>query len=165
MSRIYIGDTNIWIDFENADLLPALFRLSLELCCTDFVFNELPEATRRVLKMHLLLVETIDASDMASLFELMTKHNNSSLADVSCYFVAQATGRPLLTGDKRLRAQAQTDGVEVFGALWLLDRLIEESVIPAVVAADALESMLDQGARFPLHECHKRVAAWRHLKK
>lgn len=117
MTRIYISDTNIWIDFENADLLPALFKLSLELCCTDFVFRELPEKTRKILKKHRLLIETVDAGDMGALFALMTTHNNSSLADVSCYFVAQATGRPLLTGDKRLRTQAETDGVEVFGAL------------------------------------------------
>lgn len=165
MSRIYISDTNIWIDFENASLLAELFLLSLELCCTDFVFNELPATTRNVLKKHRLVIETIDATQMDSLFALTSKHNNSSLADVSCYFIAQSTGHPLLTGDKRLRAQAQSDGIEVFGALWLLERLIDEAVIAAPEAADALEMMIEQGARFPRHECVKRIAAWRTQKK
>jgi predicted nucleic acid-binding protein len=39
------------------------------------------------------------------LFELKVEHNNSSLADVSCYLLAQETGRPLLTGDGKLRAR------------------------------------------------------------
>lgn len=27
MTKVYISDTNIWIDFRNADLLVELFRL------------------------------------------------------------------------------------------------------------------------------------------
>jgi predicted nucleic acid-binding protein len=165
MSRIYISDTNIWIDFENASLLTELFQLSFELCCTDFVFNELPTTTKRVLKKHRLLVESVDAGSMVTLFELMARHNNSSLADVSCYFIAQMTGRPLLTGDKRLRTQAETDGVEVFGALWLLDKLVEESIIASHQAAEALELMITQGARLPQQECNRRIAAWKLHKK
>ena len=43
MSRIYISDTNIWIDFNNAGLLDELFRLPFALCCTDFVLEELKD--------------------------------------------------------------------------------------------------------------------------
>jgi hypothetical protein len=50
----------------------------------------------------------------------MSAHN-SSLADVSCYQLAKDTSRPLLTGDGQLRRQAIKDGLDVHGALWLLD--------------------------------------------
>ena len=43
MSKIYISDTNIWIDFRNAGLLEELFRLPLTLCCTDFVLHGLKD--------------------------------------------------------------------------------------------------------------------------
>lgn len=39
MSRIYISDTNIWIDFNNAGLLNELFQLPLTFCCTEFVLG------------------------------------------------------------------------------------------------------------------------------
>ena len=41
MSRIYVSDSNIWIDFQNADLLDELFGLPFQLGCTDFVIHEL----------------------------------------------------------------------------------------------------------------------------
>ena len=98
---------------------------------------------------------------MQSLFGLMAEHGNSSLADVSCYLVAKAQGHPLLTGDGRLRKQAIKDGLQVHGALWLLDELVANGVIHPIQAADALQTMLAEGARLPQHECTQRLAAWR----
>ena len=54
MQRVYVSDTNIWIDFRNADLLDVLFRLPFRFCSTDFVLHELQdlaheELTRRKL--------------------------------------------------------------------------------------------------------------------
>ena len=48
----------------------------------------------------------LDGDAVAALFELTVRHNNSALADVSCYFVAKTQGLPLLTGDGQLRRQA-----------------------------------------------------------
>ena len=84
----------------------------------------------------------------------------SSDLDVSCYFLAQQTGNPLLTGDGKLRRQAKQDGIEVHGVLWLLDRLIEHLVIDTQTAARGLQAMLDQGARLPKAECEERLQAW-----
>jgi len=95
------------------------------------------------------------------LFTLKVEHNNSSLADVSCYLLAQETGRPLLTGDGRLRRQALRDGLQVRGALWLLDLLVEHLVVTPQEAANALETMTASGARLPERECHSRISRWR----
>lgn len=161
MTRVYVSDTNIWIDFRNAGLLDALFSLPFTLCCTDFVLNELEDFQHDILLARGLLVETLDGDANARLFGLMAEHNNSSLADVSCYLLAQETGRPLLTGDGRLRKQAAHDGLQVHGALWLLDQLLEHAVILPAVATAALQTMLDHGARLPPAECQARLARWR----
>jgi len=161
MSRIYISDTNIWIDFNNAGILDELFQLPFSLCCTDFVLAELNGDDQAKLRALGLLVEPMDATSVSKLSALMAAHNNSSLADVSCYQLAQETGRPLLTGDGRLRKQALKDGLEVYGALWLLDCLVEHAVIAPGHAADCLESMLAQNARLPHTECQKRLHLWR----
>ena len=161
MSRVYISDANILIDFRNAGLLEALFRLPIVLCCTDFVIQELRDISRPELEGMGLQVEVIDAQGIARLFELRVQHNNSSLADVSCYFLAQETGRPLLTGDGRLRRQAVNDGIEVHGALWLLDLLLGEGVVTFEGAVTALDGMIVRGARFPQADCQARLEAWR----
>lgn len=117
MSRVYISDANILIDFRNAGLLEELFRLPFALCCTDFVLRELRGLGRPELEGMGLLIEAMDGPAVLRLFELRTRNNNSSLADVSCYLLAQETGHPLLTGDGQLRRQARKDGITVHGAL------------------------------------------------
>ncbi|MBS0311153.1 MAG: hypothetical protein JSR42_17595 [Proteobacteria bacterium] len=76
-------------------------------------------------------------------------------------YLATHTSYPLLTGDGRLRKQAAKDGIEVFGALWLLDRLVEHALIPSHRAAEALQAVLDHGARLPHAECQQRLHDWR----
>lgn len=160
MSRVYVSDTNIWIDFRHAGLLDHLFQLPLTLCSTDFVLAELHGVQHDTLIAHGLLVEQLDGGAMGRLFNLMAAHNNSSLADVSCYLLAQDTGRPLLTGDGRLRKQALRDGLEVFGALWLLDQLVAHAVVSPSEASRGLQAMLAHGARLPNTECQARMIVW-----
>jgi hypothetical protein len=159
--RIYISDTNIWIDFGRAGLLDALFALPFTFVSTDFVVSELGHPDPNGLVQRGLVVQDLNEAEVESLFGLMAEHGNSSLADVSCYLVAKAQGHPLLTGDGRLRKQAIKDGLQVHGALWLLDELVAHAVITPAIAAAALQSMLDQGARLPANECSQRIAKWR----
>lgn len=161
MSRmVYVSDTNIWIDFRHAGLLDQLFRLPITLCSTDFVLAELHDIGHDTLVASGLLVERMDGAAVGRLFDLMAAHNNSSLADVSCYLLARDTGRPLLTGDGRLRRQAVRDGVQVFGALWLLDQLVAHAVVNPAQACRGLQAMLAHGARLPGLECQARMSAW-----
>jgi predicted nucleic acid-binding protein len=159
--QVYISDTNIWIDLRHAGLLETLFDLPFTFCCTDFVVAELEDFDQQALQAQGLLVSTLDSADTQRLFTLMSEHNNSSLADVSCYLLAKDTGHPLLTGDGRLRKQALGDGLTVYGALWLLDQMVAHKVITAAKAAQALEKMLQAGARLPANECQHRITAWK----
>lgn len=161
MSLIYISDTNIWIDFRNAGLVEHMFRLPFTLCCTDFVMHELEDFPHDELLARGLVVESFDEGGVQKLLGLKVEHNNSSLADVSCYLLAKTTGRPLLTGDGKLRRQAIRDGLQVHGALWLLDLMVEHHVLNAFDAATALEHMLNGGARLPVSECQTRLLGWR----
>lgn len=160
MTKVYISDTNIWIDFRNADLLAELFQLPLTLCSTDFVMNELTDLPQDSLVGQGLQVETLHEGAVAQLFTLMGAHRNSSLADVSCYYLARQTGNPLLTGDGKLRKQATKDGIQVFGVLWLLDQLVAHTLITPVRAAEALRVMREHGARLPPTECNQRLQLW-----
>lgn len=161
MSKVYISDTNILIDIRNAGLLDAMFRLPVTFCCTDFVFKELQDFSHGELLDKGLLVEAFNGEAVRQLYNLRIAHNNSSLADVSCYLLAKNTGYPLLTGDGHLRRQAKADGLRVHGALWLLDSLLEHDIIPTHDAATALDLMLVQGARLPKEECQSRLSRWR----
>ena len=157
---VYISDTNIWSHFRPGGLLDELFALPYRFASTDFVLSELPVGESQQLQAKGLVVETLDADAVGALFVLMVEHNNSALADVSCYLVAKRKGWPLLTGDGQLRKQAAKDGVQVRGALWLLDELVAHAIIAPAHAAAALQAMLDAGARLPHPECQLRLTAW-----
>jgi hypothetical protein len=71
MSRIYISDTNIWIDFNNAGLLDELFQLPFTFCCTEFVLDELNNFDHSALLARGLLVEPLDDTAVIKLYGLM----------------------------------------------------------------------------------------------
>lgn len=161
MHRVYVSDTNIWIDFGNADVLDQLFRLPFTWCSTDFVLSEMLKLDGQALIDRGLRVEAMDERAMQQLFLLKREHHNSSLADVSCLLLARESGQPLLTGDGRLRRSAQALGLEVHGALWILDQLVAHALLSPPSAAIALERMLAHHARLPPTECAVRLHRWR----
>ena len=108
-----------------------------------------------------LTIEGLNGDEMVSLFGLRQTLGNSSLADVSCYFLARERRWPLLTGDGALRKSGQQGQLEVRGVLWILDELERHALLSTQQLADALDSMLKAGARLPKEECRKRLNRWR----
>lgn len=107
MPRILVSDTNIWIDFHRADLLNAVFRLPYAFCTTDFVKAELTTPGMDYMISLGLTIYSLDGNEIKQLYGLCQSFNNSSLADVSCLFLANALNCPLLTGDGRLRSAGE----------------------------------------------------------
>lgn len=160
MPRILVSDTNIWIDFHRADLLNAVFRLPYTFCTTDFVKAELTTPGIDYMISLGLTIHSLDGNEIKQLYGLCQSFNNSSLADVSCLFLANALNCPLLTGDGRLRKAAGQQGLIVYGSLWLLDRLFALNIISGKEAIEGLRTMMTQNGRLPKEACQKRLTTW-----
>jgi hypothetical protein len=76
-----------------------------------------------------LTIEAISSEETFELFGLKQTLNNSSLADVSCYFVARERGWTLLTNDGALRKSGRRASLDVRGVLWILDELEHYQVL------------------------------------
>lgn len=159
MAKLFVSDTNIWIDFHHAGLLEELFQLPFELCTSDFAFKEMTRPPGANLKALGLNVLEMDSAQVGEVYELKGRLSRPSLADVSCYVLARTLRCGLLTGDGDLRKVASQD-VEVRGSLWLLDQLIEQAIVQKRRAALALRTMLESGARLPKGECEVRLKSW-----
>ncbi len=107
-----------------------------------------------------LEIVPIDSAGISALFELRQKLNNSSLADVSCYYLAQTEGWTLLTNDGAIRKAGKRAELDVKGVLWLLDELFDRQCVLSTTLIQALKAMLEQGARLPEHECQERFKRW-----
>ncbi|PAV24433.1 nucleotide-binding protein [Tamilnaduibacter salinus] len=157
---VLISDTNIWIDLHRADLLEAVFELPYQFVTTEFVFAELRVPAGTNLEQMGLQVMPLDGEAMSELLRLRQTLNNSSLADVSCYYIAQVEGWPLLTNDGAVRKAGEQAKLDVRGVLWVLDQLYEEHILCGPDLAKALQMMLDQGAWLPSEACETRMARW-----
>jgi hypothetical protein len=148
-AKILVSDTNIWIDLHRSGLLETVFALPHQFVTTDFVWRELKKPPGQELTELGLVVKAFNGEEVTTLFMLRQTLGNSSLADVSCYFLAKERGWTLLTNDGALRKSGQQSKLEVRG------------VLSPSQLADSLESMLKAGARLPKNECHQRLDRWR----
>jgi hypothetical protein len=83
-----------------------------------------------------------------------------SIPDSSVWILAREERAILLTGDSKLRRNAQADGIEVRGVLWVLDHLVDTGRLKPEIAVNSLAQMISGGAFLPVDECAKRIRTW-----
>lgn len=162
--KVAVKDACILMDLVNGGLLSAWFQLGVETWTTDLVLRQVKKESQWPVVEALaatgaLKVRSFDAVELATLHDFHAA--SLGLEDQSVLYVAHDLHAILLTGDRRLRAEAGRLNVAVTGLLGILDLLVERSVLPALEAAERLEAMLQQGAFLPATECRKRLVFWR----
>ena len=158
-----VGDCNVWIDLDVGGLLDHAFRLPFGWLAPDVVVAELTRDTpsgKRLVQLG-LDVRELPGELTARVAELRQSYLRPSTPDLFALALAEALGIALITGDASLREAAEQEGVEVHGALWVLDEMVARGVAAPTEAADALQAMLDNGRRLPLRESTARIARWR----
>ncbi len=165
---IVVHDAGILIDMFECNLEEEWCSLDFKLTTTSFVWREI---NRRHQKTRLktfvdrgkLIIEAIGAETMAEIARMKTEVSPGlSVEDISVLLLSLQTRGVLLSGDGLLRRQAESQGVEVHGILWMIDTLINHRLISPLVAADRLEKLLQSGGSWlPLEECRKRLTKWR----
>ena len=166
MRRVAVQDANILIDLFEAGLLQELFELDIEMHTTDLVLSEVlheEQATAfdRLAKTGQLRVHPLPAIELAEV--VATKQNANkrlSLADCSAWYLAEHLKATLLTGDGALRKIAEKAGLEVHGALWLLDEILTAELIGSSQACIALRLLMSRNPRLPEKECFERLERW-----
>jgi len=162
--KVAVKDACVLIDLANGGLLDAWFQLGIETFTTDLVLRQVKtadqwKAVSLFVEAGLLQIETLTGNQI----ERMSKSLAGlriGIEDQSALFLAIERGAVLVTGDRRLRIEADKYEVEVRGLLWILDELVGHSVVAPTLAALKLQSMRDQGARLPKDECEKRLQLW-----
>lgn len=152
---LLISDTNILIDIEDGNLTPLVFRLPYEIAVPDILFElELREQHNHLLEAG-LKVKSLTTQSIKKTESLNYKYPRPSLTDHSALALAMQEKCPLLTGDKDLRAAAKSEGVEVHGTLWIIEKLLNEKLIKQAQARDSFDSMKAKGSRLPWGDVEK----------
>lgn len=165
MKRLAVQDANVLIDLWDIGLLELIFELDFEVHTTDLVINEIEqeEQTRTIKNLideDKLLVNTFTPEELSELVAFQANHSYLSLEDCSVWQIAGQLNAILLTGDGALRKKAAAAGLEVHGSLWLLDELVEQSLLDHSGACASLRKLIQKNPRLPKAACQFRIKQW-----
>jgi predicted nucleic acid-binding protein len=152
---LLISDANVLIDLEIGGLIAPMFSLNYKFCVPDLLFyEELENQHAHLLSLGLEIKELNDGL-INRISELANSYKKTGRNDLSALVLAANQECPLITGDKALRAAAESEGVIVYGTIWLVTEMVRDQKITKHVARSAYQVMQNQGRRLPwdLAEC------------
>jgi predicted nucleic acid-binding protein len=156
--RLLISDANILIDAEIGGLVAPMFSLDYRFSVPDVLFyEELDEQHGYLLDMG-LEVRELDERMVARVFDLAGQYKRPGRYDLFALVLAAEENCPLLTGDKDLKAAAESEHVEVRGTLWLVEEMVRTGKISVQIARNAYLRMQVHGRRLPWKEAEDRLA-------
>jgi hypothetical protein len=160
LQSVLVTDTNIWIDLENGGILVEVFQLPYQFLIPDFAIPELIRPRWESLEVLGLRAGGLYAEQVVELYQLRQAYKSLSMTDLAAFLLAKILDATLVTGNWRLSELANTSGLSVHGALWLVDEMVHFKALMPGHAASALKRMLKLGARLPADECNDRIKRW-----
>ncbi|MBK8874532.1 MAG: hypothetical protein IPN13_11645 [Bacteroidetes bacterium] len=167
--KIAITDACIFIDLHELELTSELFSLNLEIHTTTDVYNELHGYQREVLKAFIsiskLTVHKISEEDRLVIFNSKLPKSLSE-TDKTVLFLAAKLKAFVLSSDKTVRKSAKSQCIDYHGMLWILDQLVDKSILTKTQALEKLQylisvNMIYQNNMELVIELEKRVRLWK----
>jgi predicted nucleic acid-binding protein len=158
---LLVSDANIFIDFEVAGLASALFQLRHEIVVPDALFSQ-ELSTRHAHLIGLgLKTQSLTGEQVAAAYKLREQYRGTGVFDLFALVLAKSLCCPLVTGDRRLRAAATAEGLQLMGTLTLVEHLFIEGLIDLPGVEQAYEKMRSAGRRLPAKEVAAQIARLR----
>ena len=165
--KIAVKDANVFIDMELMGLFDLWASLGYETLTTSMIVFELEagdhaEALAYIETDQITVIEP-DTTEVDALRGALGR--SVSTQDASVLFVAIQNGALLLTGDRRLRINAELLDVECHGSIWILDQLVRKGKIEGQVAAAKLFGLLafegDKARHLPHKIARTYIERWK----
>lgn len=154
---LLVSDANIFIDFDVAGLIAQLFRLPHQIVVPDVLFQqELADRHLHLLALG-LQVRSLTGPQVSEAYRLQLKYREPSVNDVFALTLAKSLDCPLVTGDRRLRAAAESEGLQLLGTLTLMEHLAQHSIARVDEIRGAYEHMRRAGRRLPWDEVQRQL--------
>ena len=160
--KLFITDANVFFDLMNIEALPEFFGLDFEICTTDFVVNEilrLEQAAQiqNFIRSKQLTVFKFSGEEIEEVVNLKTKRNLRRIADKSVLWKALQLKCTLLTGDKSLRNEAEENGLEVHGSIWVVLMIVEAQLLSTAKGIELFENLKFVNPGLPKDEIEKLI--------
>lgn len=160
--KLFITDTNVFFDLINIEALPEFFGLDFEVCTTDFVVSEIlrleqAKQIQSFIRSKQLIVISFSADEIDEIVHLKTKRVLRRIADKSVLWKALQLKCELLTGDKSLRNEAEENGLEVHGSIWVVMMIVEAKLLSVAKGIELYEKLKTVNDSLPKDEIDKLI--------
>lgn len=155
---LLVSDANIFIDFESAGLLAELFQLPHEIVVPDVLYEqELAEQHADLLELG-LRKQSLNEEQVAESYSLQARYKGPSVMDLLSLTLAKSLQCPLVTGDRRLREAAESEGLQLLGTLSLMEHLFIAGILDLPGVESAYQEMIAAGRRLPKRDIDAQIA-------
>lgn len=166
--RLLIHDANVLIDLLDIGLLDEAMAVPYIMETTDLVEYEIVDteqasAIKRCTARGLLTVLSSTKEQLTRIGEMQNNCPKLTLADCSVVYFAQIREGIVLSGDGRLRKEAEHQHLEVHSTPWLLDLMVSVNLLAPKTAIEKLKQLMDINQRLPRNECLSLIEAWERL--
>jgi len=160
--KLIITDTNIFFDIISIGALPEFFSLDYEIYTTVFVIQEIKQSDQReavevFIRAKELNVIQFNPDEIGEIERFETSKIFKGITDKSVLWKSLQLNCPLLTGDRKLRTEAEAQGVEVHGSVWVIKILVENDMISKAKGIQLLETLKQVNSSLPFNEIDRLI--------
>lgn len=160
--KLIITDTNVFFDIIKIHALPEFFALDFEICTTDFVLREILQSDQRTqvenfIRAKKLIVFNLTEDEVEYVKNFKTNRVFKGITDKTVLWKSLDLKCPLLSGDKKLKREAEEWGVKVHGSIWVVDKLVEQEIISKTAGISLFEALKMVNGSLPHNEIDKLI--------
>lgn len=159
---VLVSDTSVLIDLERGGLLELAFSCGLTMVVPDLLYDrELESENGPLLRRLGLGMVALSPDEVSFAQRIRTQRPGLSLPDCFALSCARRPEHALVTGDRLLRAEAQTRHCTVYGLLWLLDQIAASGAVGISLLYEGLTRISNHPrCRLPHGEVLARLQRW-----
>jgi predicted nucleic acid-binding protein len=164
--KLIVTDTNILFDIISIGALPEFFSLDYEICTTELVIEEIIESDQKeaievFIRAKEIYVIGFSSEEIGEIQSFSTSKTFKGITDKSVLWKSYQLKCPLLTGDKKLRKEAEANGIDVHGTIWVIDTLVENGLIDRFKGIELLERLKSVNSSLPFDEIDKLIRLYK----
>lgn len=167
--RVAVTDACIFIDLIELDLISVFFQLDVEMHTSVSVMDELYQDQKQILEAYQdvgkLKVHNLQEVDFLEMGKTSFPRGLSIQDRTVIYLAKKLGGAMVISSDKLVRDFAGTQGLPFHGIFWILDQVMDGSLLSKSKVLSVLTQMpkknsLYQGV-FMKREIERRIDLWK----
>lgn len=158
--EIVIKDSCILFDLIDLELMPDFFKLELEILTTPQVIDEITDEEQMTIVTKYINDGKLIVDANGSLESIQLIYDEClglSYPDSSVLELAIRIGAVVLSSDKSLRNEVIRRNLTVRGVLWIIDELVNDSIISIEQALIKLNLYSQINKRAPKDDIKKQI--------